>query len=255
MNMNDNEKRFSPKYDISFIKAFLDGCEKQNRFNISVISSICLELAEYDNDGDKDFQYECAKRIMAQCSQIMKLTDIYSYISDFLSNKEYFCEYTDISTYLSQFASQCSKILGDACSIQYMNGENISSDIVKKILDFILVMYVRKAVLCGAESIKISHSLNDKYITIQLDITDKTNKERFANIAETFSTDFSEQLIIASAEKIKGKYYADKNGMKLTFPMEESGSGKLNSVPNFYGKPLFSTINDILSDLGNISLI
>lgn len=253
--MNNNDDNLTADFDINLIKSFLDGCENQKRFNISVISSICLELAEAGDDCDEKFRRDCANRIINQCSQIMKLTDIYSMLSDLLNENEFISEYTNIPSYLSQFVSECNNVLKNSCSLSFTGGDDICSDIIKRLLDFILVMYVRKSVLYGARKIEVSHSFEENNITIYVKIAEKTDKMLFNNISETFSTDFSEGIIRAAADKIKGKYIIDNNGMKLVFPVSKSKSAKLNSTSKSYGKPLFSTINNILSDLGDISLI
>ena len=65
-------------FDKDLLSAFLTSCENQKRFNVSVISSICLELSEADDDEDSlEFRNDCANRILKQCSQIMKMADIY----------------------------------------------------------------------------------------------------------------------------------------------------------------------------------
>lgn len=253
--MNNNDSTSTPSFDISLIRAFLDGCENQNRFNISVISSICLELSEAGEDCDEQFRRDCANKILTQCSQIMKLTDIYSLLSDFLNEKEFISEYTDVSSYLEQFTAECSDVLKRSCSVRFTGGDNVCSDIIKRLLDFILVMYVRKSVLFGARELEISNSCDNNNIIINIKITKKSDTMPFNNIPETFSSDFSEEIIRAAAQKINGQYLIDDDNMKLIFPITESKSGKLNSTQKNYGKALFSTINNILSDLGDISLI
>ncbi|MBR6580269.1 MAG: hypothetical protein IKK66_03130 [Ruminococcus sp.] len=252
--MTNNENNTNAGFDLSFIKAFLDSCEKQNRFNISVISSICLELAESGEDCDEQFRFECANRIINQCSQIMKLTDIYSLLSDLLNESEFISECTNITSYLSQFVSECNNMLKSSCSLSFTGGENVCSDIIKRLLDFILVMYVRKSVLFGARDIEVSSNVDNENIIINLKITNKDDTIYF-NIPETFSTDFSEEIIREAAIKMKGEYFVDSKGMKLVFPIQKSKTTKLNSSAKSYGKPVFSIIKNILSDLSDISLI
>ncbi len=250
----NNEDNTNVGFDLSFIKAFLDNCEKQNRFNISVISSICLELSDSGDDCDEQHICKCTDKIINQCSQMMKLTEIYSLLSDILDEKEFISEYINIPSYLSQFTSECNNLLKESCSISYTGGENVSSDVIKRLLEFILVMHVRKSVLSGARAIEISSSIDNGEITINLRITNNAETVYF-NIPETFSIDFSEEIICKATNIINGKYIIENNEMKLIFPVCKSDSARFNSTAKSYGKPLFSTINNILSDLGDISLI
>ena len=124
-------------FDKETLKAFLTGCENQNRFNVSVISSICLELSEADNtENDSGFRNDCANRILKQCSQIMKMADIYRIISDTLSENSLITEYVEFSSYLEYFTEQCSELLGNSCKIILNHGEKKETDIIKKLLDF-----------------------------------------------------------------------------------------------------------------------
>ncbi len=253
--MDNIENNINAGFDLPLIKAFLDSCENQNRFNISVISSICLELAEAGEDCNERFCRDCAQRIISQCSQIMKLTEIYSLLSDFIDEEKFVSLHIDISSYLKSFVFECNEVLNNTCSLTFMGGTNMSTDVIKRLLEFILVMYVRRAVLFGAEKIEISQSCENDKIIISMEITKKTESLRFNNIPEVFSVDFSEGILRTAAFKMNGEYFVDDNGMKLVFPVSKSESTKLNSALVSHGRPIFSTINNILSDLGNISLI
>lgn len=243
-------------FDKDILKAFLTSCENQNRFNISVISSICLELSEADDDeSNSEFRNDCANRILKQCSQIMKMADIYKVVSDTLSENAFNEEFVEISSYLENFAEQCAELLGDSCKIILNHGEKKETDIIRKILDFSLAMFIRKSVMYGAQLIEISYRTDDDRIILEL-AADEVKKEIVNEYTpETFSVEFADMIISSAVKKMDCVYTSENGRMILTIPVKKPTSGKFSSPVKKQSKMIFSTLNNILSDLNDINLI
>ncbi len=243
-------------FDKETLKAFLTGCENQNRFNVSVISSICLELSEADNtENDSGFRNDCANRILKQCSQIMKMADIYRIISDTLSENSLITEYVEFSSYLEYFTEQCSELLGNSCKIILNHGEKKETDIIKKLLDFSLAMFIRKSVFYGAQSIEISYKTDADRIILELS-ADEVKKEIVNEYApETFSVEFADIIISSAAQKMDCVYTSEDGKMILSIPVKKSSSGKFSIPVKKHSKMIFSTLNNIFSDLNDINII
>lgn len=243
-------------FDKDLLSAFLTSCENQKRFNVSVISSICLELSEADDDEDSlEFRNDCANRILKQCSQIMKMADIYKVISDTLNEKSLITEYVDISSYLESFVNQCNELLGDSCKIILNYSEKKETDIIKKLLDFSLAMYVRKSVLYGAESIEISYKTEADKIILELKSCGLKDKIINEYLPETFSVEFADMIISSAVKKMDCLYKSEEGKMILSIPVKKSNSGKFSIPEKKHTKMFFSTLNNILSDFSDINFI
>ncbi len=239
-----------------FIKAFLSDSESQKRLNISVISSICFELADIsDEECTSEFRLACANKILKQCSQMMKFSEIFTIFTDILSENEPMTEAIDISDFLSEFTDECRAYLRGICEISYTPGEMVAVETIKKLLEFCMIMYVRKSVLKGAESITFTHTFETEYIVIHAEITKLGTAAEPENMPETVTFDYADGIISAVVKKLKGKFISDDNETKLYIPFKNSAGSVLKSPPKTYGKPVFNVLKNMLSDLGDITII
>ena len=109
---NNNNMNNNPDFEV--IKAFLDGCENQNRSNLSVINSLCFELKNLTtNDSETNkLLNSCAESILLQCTQIMKMTEIYYILYDSLNQKLLESENVELCEYLEKIqAKRCFTLL------------------------------------------------------------------------------------------------------------------------------------------------
>ncbi|MBO5163670.1 MAG: hypothetical protein J6B75_04410 [Ruminococcus sp.] len=243
-------------FNNEFIKAFLSDSESQKRLNISVISSICFELADIsDEECTSEFRLACANKILNQCSQMMKFSEIFTIFSEILSENEPMTDTIDISEFLSEFTNECRTYLKGTCEISCKPGEMAVTETMKKLLEFCMIMYVRKSVLIGAESISFTHTLESEYIVIHAKIEKFGTAAETENMPETVTFDYADGIISSAVKKLNGKYTSDDKEMKLYIPFKNSGSSVLKSPPKTYGKPVFNILKIMLSDLGDITII
>lgn len=239
-----------------FIKDFLGNCDGQKRLNISIISSVCLELANAsDEECTAEFRLSCAEKILKQCSQMMKFSDIFTAIANIMNGNELPEDIIDVTEFLSEFTSECKTYLKDICKIHYTPGSHVITEAVKDLLEFCLVMYVRKSVLNGAESITLTHTLDKGYIVIHAEIKKFGKTAEPENMPETFTIDYADDIVSFIISKIEGKFTVNDREMKLYIPLKSNGNSVLNSSFKTCGKSFFNVFKNMLSDLCDITNI
>lgn len=256
--MKSDKNIFGQLMHDRFIKEFLESSESQSRFNISVISSICLELADVsDEECTSEFRLACVNRILNQCGQMMKMVELYSSLSEALNYDDSIMEKIDISDFLSDFSDECRRCLKNVCKVNFISGESIETSVNKKLLNFALILYsyVRYVALTGVKAIDISYAPDDDKAVIFINITKRGKSADFENMLETVTIDYAEQIISAIVKKMNALFIKNDVGMKLYIPIKDCGGGLFNSPAKPYGKPIFSTFNNMLSDVGDITLI
>lgn len=254
--MSDTEKKYPLDFDINIIKAFLDGCESQNRMNISVISSLCREICAIDtnDNGSEEYLRQCTDNIMRQCNQIMKMTEIYAVLSDSINPKSLISENVDLSEYLNEFAEECNKKIGLNFKVDYKKSTSVYVGIIKKLMDFILGMFIRKAAVNGVGIVKISCSDTSDGVIVSAEII-KSGQHIIDMLPESFSTDYADKIIKIAADKMNADIISAENGMRLIIKTSNRAETTLNSSSVSYAKHSFSTLNNLFSDLCDISLI
>lgn len=255
-SMSSKDNNDSYDIDINLIKAYLDGCESQNRMNISVISSLCNEISAIDVNEENSEEYlrQCADNIIKQCTQIMKMTEIYAILSDGLSPKALIKENIDLSEYLSEFSTECNKKIGHFFKVEYTKSTRLYVCIVRKLMDFCLSMFIRKTAINGGESVKVTYSATKDSVIISAEII-KCSDAVIEGIPESFSTDYAYEIIQMAAKKMNVNFFIEDNGIKLSIPISKEFKATMESTNDIYAKHSFSTLNNILSDLSDISII
>lgn len=242
-NMNDNP-------DFNIIKAFLNGCENQNRSNLSVISSLCFELKSLKNSDGEAFSFvnSCAESILLQCSQMMKMTEIYYILYDSFNPKALENENVELCEYLEAFTSECCQQIGQLLVVDYKKSTPVYISIIKRLFNFVLAIFIRKAAVNGVTRIELSYNDLKNETEIFLNITERDSKV-VEGLAESFSTDYADDIIRIAVEKMNSRFEISALGLKLIVPNEKNGSITMNSNTAKASKGSFSTLSCFFSDL------
>lgn len=239
-----------------FLKDFISYNERQKKFNVTVIASACKDLVDAsDEERTTEYIISCTERILRQCSQMLKFSDIFNMLLNITDENEMLTEKIDISKFLSEFAAECQIQLKGKCEISYIAGSDDVTETTKKLLELCMIMYVRKAVLNGAESISFTNTLEAEHIVIHAEITKIGTAFEPENMPETFTFDYADNIISAIVKKINGKFVSTDREMKLYIQLKNSGYSILNSPPKTLGKSMFNIFKNMLSDLGDITII
>lgn len=256
MNSNNNFFKLhsdESEEDVKLLKEFLTGCENQNRLSISVISALCCELREID-ENDEDITttlHRVSDRIIRQCSQIMKMTEIYSVLSDSLNERAVVRKNVDLSEYLYDFSEECNEKLGGFFYVEYEKNVSIYASIIKRLMDFALGMFVRKAALDGAEAVNLSAVENEDYVIISADIINNNSKPYTEKAAESFSDEYAYQIIKVACDRMDTLLTIDEKGIQIKIIRDNSGEIVFSSNEPKLKNHSFSTLSNLLSDLNN----
>lgn len=248
--MSENKK--NEYFDKNFYISFLEGLDHHNRYAVTAIDSICKEMA---NCNDPALIKECISKINYQCSQIMKLSEIYTAVSNLISDNEIENGSINAGKFISDFVADCEEYLNEAvCQLNvtnflidsdiYISFDNVFVD--KKILEFVIAVTLRKMIINGASVIdlKAENTKNEIVISLKTVKADPPAPEEI--MSETISIDLSDEIIKASADRLNSKFDVRNNRAKFRFPI---------SPKNVLGQPLkdekkyFNMFNNLFSDL------
>lgn len=245
---NNNNMNNNPDFEV--IKAFLDGCENQNRSNLSVINSLCFELKNLTtNDSETNkLLNSCAESILLQCTQIMKMTEIYYILYDSLNQKLLESENVELCEYLENFTIECTNQIGHLIAVDFKKSTPVYISIIKRMLDFVLAIYIRKAAVNGAIRLELSYNeiKNGAEILLNIPLRDTRVIE---GLAESFSTDYANDIIRIAAEKMNSQAEISDDGLKLVITNDTNGGITMNSNAAHNPGHNFPTLTNFFSDL------
>ena len=197
MNSNNNFFKLhsdESEEDVKLLKEFLTGCENQNRLSISVISALCCELREID-ENDEDITttlHRVSDRIIRQCSQIMKMTEIYSVLSDSLNERAVVRKNVDLSEYLYDFSEECNEKLGGFFYVEYDIINNNSKPYTEKAAESFSDEYAYQIIKVACDRMDTLLTIDEKGIQIKIirdnsgEIVFSSNEPKLKN--HSFST-------------------------------------------------------------------
>lgn len=254
--MGDHDDILNQIKNSGFLKDLISDNVHQTFFSVSVINSICDDFVDISDD-EKITKYliSCKEKISMQCSKILRLSDIFSRLSNIVDGNEMSVEKIDIPKYLSEFAVECQTQLKGRCEISYIPGSDDITETIMELLELCLIMYVRKAVIKGAESISFTNTSETEYVVIHSEITRPGTAAEPENMHETFTFDYADAIISAVIKKLNGKFLSADREMKLYIPQKNSGYSTLKSSSKTRGKSAFNIFKNMLSDLGDITII
>lgn len=252
MSDKKNNNNMSDNPDFQVIKAFLDGCENQNRSNLSIINSLCYELRNLQTSDDESLSFtkSCAETILLQCTQMMKMTEIYYILYDSLSQKSLENENIELCEYLDAFTLESKKQIGHLLVVELKKSIPLYINIIKRLFDFILAIFIRKAAVNGAVSVELSY--NEVKNGAEIIVTIKKRNKVLEGLAENFSTDYANDIIRIAAEKMNAKAEISENGLKLTIKDEKNGRITMNSNDAQESNHSFPTLTSFFSDLNSL---
>ncbi len=252
--MSINKELLENFFNDKFTNEFFKNRENQTRVNVSIISSVCTEIMNTpEHEWTDEIRDRSVNAILNQCCRIMKLSDVYINLSRVYNDTEYNIKVIDLKQFLSDFSEECNLCLnGDyTCCIP---GKMVCIEVCEDILLCLMLLYVRRAVIEGAKKISISHSSDGKKAEVVFEINKKGDPVK-AKSAESVSVDYAYDLIDIFAEKLECTAEVSENGLKLVFILKNDGNIQFQCPAPIYGNRLFSLYHDILSDLGDMTLL
>ncbi|MBO5320128.1 MAG: hypothetical protein J6B01_10035 [Ruminococcus sp.] len=252
--MSINKELLENFFNDKFTKKFFKNRDYQTRLNVSIISSVCTEMMNTpEKEWTNEFRDRSVNMILNQCCQIMKLSDVYVNLSRVYDNMEYTIKVVDLEQLLLEFSEECNQCLGGNLT-QHIPGKIVCIEVCEEILLCLMLLYIRRVVMEGAKKIILSHSSDGKTAEIFFEITEKGEPVRSTS-AENVSMEYAYDLIDIFAEKLDCNADVSETGLKLRFKLKNDGNIRFQCPEPVYGKKLFSLYHDLLSDLGDITLI
>lgn len=255
--MSDNYK--NDYFDSDFYISFLEGMDHHNRYAVTVIDSICKEVINNtDRTNSPKFIQECMNKITYQCSQIMKLSEVYTAVTNLISNNGIENGSINAGKFISDHIKKCTEYLkNDVCRLNLTNSlkdsdvcisfDNIFVD--KRILEFVITICLRKMIINGAREININVSGTNEEIAISLKTVKSESPVPEEIMPELISVKLCDDIIKASADKLNSKFEIGADSAELRIPV---------SPKNVLGQPIkdergyFNLYNNLLSDLETI---
>lgn len=252
--MSINKELLENIFKDKFTRDFFDNSDYQDRFNVSVISSICMEVMNTPEDKRTgEMVGRAINMILNQCCQSMKMSDIYQNLSRAYGNEERKIKVIQLNDLLAEFTKECNLCLnGDLTS--FVPGEVVCIEVCEEMLLCMMLLYIRRVVTEGASKIRLSHSSDGKKAEIIFEITEK-GKPVMSRSAEKVSVEYAYDLVDVFAEKLGCTAEISENGLRLTFELKNDGKLRFQCPEPKYGKKIFSIYHDILADMGDITLI
>lgn len=250
-----NEKQKEEYFDLDFFSSFTDGMDGQNRYAVTVISSVCKEMIDSsERNNSPEFIIECARKIYYQCTQTMKFSEMYKVVTNLRSDNDDKEEASiDAGKFISNYIKKCSKyIKEDVCELNLNNSldgvcitfNNIFTD--KDILEYVITTSLRKMIINGARKIEINAYSTNNEIVISMKTIKAEAPVPAELMSEVVSLTLFDNIIKASEERLDSRFDIRDDEAELRIPIREV---------TFLGQPLkdddgyFNIFNNLLSDL------
>ena len=253
MSDKNNNNNMSDNPDFQIIKAFLDGCESQNRSNLSVINSLCYELKNLKIDDDESFSFmnSCAEGILLQCTQMMKMTEIYYILYDSLNQKSLINENVELCEYLEAFTLESNKQIGYLLAVELKKSTPVYINIIKRLFDFIFAIFMRRAAVTGAVRMEIGYNEIKNGAEITMTVLERDDKA-IVGLAENFSTNYADDIIRIAVEKMNSQAEISNDSLKLIIQNKKNGKITMNSSDANSTNTNFPVLASFFSDLGSL---
>lgn len=243
-------------FNLDFFVSFLDGLDHNNSYVVTMIDSICKEVIDNaDKNDSPEFIKESMNRIIYQCSQLMKLSEIYSAVANLVSDNGIEKGSINAGTFVSDYVKNCREYLNnDIFKLSVTNSlkgkdiflsfENIFVD--KKILEFVITISLRKMITKGARKIKLAASNTNDEIIISLKTLKADEPVPEEIMPEFISVSLSDNIIKAAADKLNSKFDVRDKEAEFRIPIDPV---IILSQPIREYKSYFNMFNNLLSDL------
>lgn len=222
------------------------------RFIVSRISAECELLADtsaYRQDAEAARGLES---IISMCCRLMSISQMYSLLSQAGSSYSEVRTVIELEGFITSFVDGCKETLGEVCELKIGRSETVYIETVKHILMYVLLGFVRGAIIRGAKEISVSCDVRGDSAALTIDIL--RSGEAKNEIPEEFRDKYSAELISLFSEQLGCGSELTEDRLLLAFPMTTDGDISLRSPVKEFEPELFSDYNIMLSDLGEKSL-
>lgn len=185
--------------------------------------------------------------IIAMCGRLMQISELYSMLTGVIKGTPSLCT-VELNEFLNSFIKKCGDILDGLCIF-----ESVSSDIQfintsKDILTYILLSYIRTAILDGAKKIRFEYGVSNGMVCVIANVIDSKRQNHICY--GDFSYSYNDDILKFLAERISAEYSGSESGMTLSF-IENivSSDSELHSIELGYESQLFSQYRIMLGDL------
>lgn len=218
------------------------------RYAVSIISAECESLSEtsaYRGDPEAARGLE---NIISMCCRLMSISQLYTLLSRVGSSESESRTAVELEGFVTDFVNGCKETLGETCELKVGSSEKVYIDTTKHILIYVLLGFVRSAIIHGAKELSVSCGRRDGAATITIDVL-RTGEAK-NEMPEEFRDRYSENLISIFTEQLGCGHELKDDRLQLILPMHTDGDISLRSPVKEFGPELFSDYNIMLSDLG-----
>lgn len=251
----ENNNLFDIFLNDDFIKDFTLGNDSETRSSVSLINTYMMML-DSDNSANwtAEMRHECAQIVQKQLCHILQSSELYGRIFDMLFCKDLPVELVDMKAFFDSFTDCVQRLLAGICVIELKSDGRLFAKSNKKMLNFMLLLYIRSAVLDGAVNITMVYSAEGSDLVIVIKINKKNDdlKNQYPN--DDFFAKYQSHMNDAFAKKLGGEIFETNDQIKIILPncIFKKDSGlvmKEASFDNDMG--ILNPYNIMLSDISN----
>lgn len=251
----DDKKIFDTFSNDNFTRDFTNGYVSEMGDSVTMINSY---MAAFDSGGPENWTPEMRREfsdgVRKECCHIMQTAELYSRIYDVTFSRELTRKPVNMKNFFDSFTDSVQKSLEGTCVIELKTGSEFFASTNQKLLTYILLLYIRSAVINGAVNIKLSYAVKGSDLVIETMIVKKSEELRNNYPDDDFFAKYQSSMNAAFVEKLGGEIRETKKSMIMIFPdaasekksdlaMKEAHVEKCSSVCNAY--------NIMLSDLSD----
>ena len=251
--MKFNEELFKELLNDDFFREFCDSRENNIRFNTTVINATCMLLLERSKEKE-DYQFlkKCVDKILNQCNQILKLTEVYRNLSEAVDDVPAEKNFIEINDFLNNFCEKTNKAVKGKCRVEYLTRKEYTIFTSDRLLTFAMVMCVHHAILSGVSKIKIKFTNKDDKCTIALNFIEFHDENVNISTNENITTDYADDIISTVIRRIGCEYHSSEKCAEFVVPLEKDSMSMLSAPKRHDEKSRFNVFNNILSDIKDI---
>ncbi|MDE5764446.1 MAG: hypothetical protein K2I00_05695 [Ruminococcus sp.] len=251
--MKFNEELFREVLSDDFFREYFDSRENNIRFNTTVINATCMTLLERSKaKEDYPFVKKCVDKILNQCNQMLKLTEVYRNLFDAVYDFPAEKKFIEINDFLNNFCEKANKSVKGKCRLDYVTRKEYTIFTSEKLLTFAMIMCVHHTILSGVSKIKIKFTNKDDKCTITLNFMEFNDDNSFILTHEHITTEYADDIISTIVRKIGCEYRTSDKYAEFVVPLERKGMSMMSAPKRHDENNRFNTFNNILSDITKI---
>lgn len=242
-------------FDDSFIQDFVTAEATETRDSAALITSFAMLLeSDQVENLDLDLRRDMAASIKKQCCHILQSSELYAQLFEIFFNPSLSAKVIDIGKFFTKFAESVRNSLEGTCRVEAEFGGEMHTPVNERMLEFVLLLYIRSVVLEGAESIKLSYAAVDEKVVVEVKSGRKFESKKNQYPDYDFYSKYHKELNAVFVEKLGGEMVENKKSMKLTFPkvnIDADGKNESAMHESKMGLPVgvLNPYNIMLSDL------